>query len=155
VEVVLLAMVVEVVEVATVLVVDEVEVEVVVAMVVVVMAVDEVLDDEVVLVLVVDVVVGWSVVDVVVQSVGSHASAQLMNAPQELLGGKASSHFVSLVTWQITSPFFFSLRQSTNPGLPQSDAFSPLVTSVLQALGKPVLPSSCCIAFKTGFQHCL
>jgi hypothetical protein len=93
-------MVVDVVELGAVLDVEELEVEVVVAIEVevVVITVEDVLDDEVEVVVVVTVVVGWSVVEVVVQSVGSQASAQLTKAPQLLLGGNGSSHFVSLVT---------------------------------------------------------
>jgi hypothetical protein len=110
--------------------------------------------DVVLVVATVELVVGGAVV-VVVQSSGWQAWAQLVKAPHALLGGNSSSHLASFMTWQDTWPLPFTLRQRTKPGLPQSDAFRAFVTSTLQALGKPVLPSSCWMALMMGFQHCL
>jgi hypothetical protein len=113
------ATVVEVVElggsVAVVLVVETTAVEVVVLVLVV----------EVVLL----VVVLLASVEVVVHCGGAHASAQVANAAQPPPGSNVSAHLSAGRTAQVTAPFAFVVRQSTEPGRPHSALTSAFLTS--------------------------
>jgi hypothetical protein len=135
-------------DVVTVVVVDVVVVNVVVD--VLVLELLELVDEDVEVV-----VVDVSVVEVVAQTSGIHASAQLRTIPHESTGGKPSAHLSVNLGLQLTTPCLLIDLQSTYPGRPQSELTSACLTSFRHAFDSSAAPRSRASRFSTGVQHCL